>query len=167
MKAKLIVNDREIEVEISEEEFKTLVGPKKTGYEAAPLNDKYYYDFCGNNILSCVESGHKSDHVLYDTANYYSDKTIAENNARADRLIRNLRRFSVNHRETKIDWGNANQKKYFIFYHHDDQKILSDYNYIEQDAFMIYFDSDEAAIEAIEAYHDELMWYFTEYKDSL
>lgn len=32
---------------------------------------------------------------------------------------------------------------------------------------IIYFDSGEAAQLAIETFHDELIWYFTEYKDSL
>ena len=31
----------------------------------------------------------------------------------------------------------------------------------------IYFDTESAVSLAIETFHDELIWYFTEYKDSL
>ena len=31
----------------------------------------------------------------------------------------------------------------------------------------IHFDSEETANAAMDKFHDELIWYFTEYKDSL
>ena len=45
MKAKLIIEDKEIEIEISEEEYKKLQPSeeKKTGYERVPESDIYYY----------------------------------------------------------------------------------------------------------------------------
>ena len=45
MKAKLIIEDKEIEVEISEEEYKKLQPSeeKKTGYERVPESDIYFY----------------------------------------------------------------------------------------------------------------------------
>lgn len=164
MKAKLIVDNREFEVEVSEEQLKHL-SKKQTGYERAQYNKRFYYDFCGK-VMEGIEMGYSSDNRVYDDANYYSDKDMAVNNIRADRLMRQLRRYSVEHRKDNIDWSGA-QKKYFIFYHHDDKKLYVDWNYIEQDAFIIYFDSEQTAWDAIDEYCDELIWYFTEYKDCL
>ena len=45
MKAKLIIENKEIEIEISEEEYKKLQPSeeKKTGYERVPESDIYFY----------------------------------------------------------------------------------------------------------------------------
>ena len=45
MKAKLIIEDKEIEIETSEEEYKKLQPSeeKKTGYERVPESDIYFY----------------------------------------------------------------------------------------------------------------------------
>ena len=42
MKAKLIIENKEIEIEISEEEYKKLQ-PSETGYERVPESDIYFY----------------------------------------------------------------------------------------------------------------------------
>ena len=45
MKAKLIIENKEIEIEISEEEYKKLQPSeeKKTGYERVPEDGAFYY----------------------------------------------------------------------------------------------------------------------------
>ena len=125
MKAKLIINNQEIEVEISEEEYKKLQQKeKKTGYERVDKGDTYFYVDDMNCVEgepdSCLSYGDKT----YEVANYYSDRTVAENNARADRLMRQLRRFAVEHREKELDWSNRNQYKYSISYMHNKSELL-------------------------------------------
>jgi hypothetical protein len=167
MKAKLIVNNQEIEVEISEEEYKKLQPEKKTGYERVKQGSIHYYvDFVGN------VNGDYDDHdtwynKIYDIANYYSDQTVAKNNARADKLMRQLRRFAVEHREKELNWNDGDQKKYFIYYRYAVNKVDIEINYEWRVAGLVYFDSKETAQLAIDTFHDELIWYFTEYKDSL
>ena len=101
MKAKLIIEDKEIEVEISEEEYKKLQPSeeKKTGYERVPKSSVYFYVSYNDKVDATVEDCYDVDNECYESANYYSSETVAENNARADKLIRQLRRFSVEHRE--------------------------------------------------------------------
>ena len=168
MKATLKLNDgREIPVDVSEETLKLLEKPvKKTGYEKVSGRDRYYVISGINNI---DENRHDSeyDDELYQAANYYSNKTVAENNARADRLYRQLRRFAVEHREHELDWKNSLRRKYYLFWDYSDSKIAVDSNVVLRDFGQIYFDSAEAAKAAIEKFRDELIWYFTEYKDSL
>lgn len=171
MKAKLIVNNQEIEVEISEEEYKKLQQQsKKTGYERVKQGSTHYYvDFVGD-VSDDYDDHNTWNNKSYDSANYYSDLTVAENNARADKLMRQLRRFAVEHRETKLDWNSMHNKcqdKHAIYYNYDksDMYILST-NYFKS-FNTIYFDSYETVQLAIDTFHDELIWYFTEYKDSL
>ena len=101
MKAKLIIKNKEIEIEISEEEYKKLQPSKekKTGYERVLPDNEFYYAASRGCIESGIDAYDYIDNEYYESANYYSSNVVAENNARADKLMRQLRRFSVEHRE--------------------------------------------------------------------
>ena len=169
MKAKLIIEGKEIEIEISEEEYKKLQPPeeKKTGYERVSENGKYFYEFGKGDVESDIEDYYDIDNEYYESANYYSDKTVAENNARADKLMRQLRRFAVQHRERGVDFNSTETAKHYIYYDciHDELKTV--FTFYAKTFGTILFDSEETANAAIDEFHDELIWYFTEYKDSL
>ena len=164
MKAKLIVNNQEIEVEISEEEYKKLQPEKKTGYERTP--NKIFYWLTGDGGVGGSNDNCEIHDVSYEAANYYSDRTVAENNARADQLMRQLRRFAVEHREKIINW-NTDSGKYFIAYDYYKFKLEAVFDEHIRYHGVIYFDSRKTANLAIDTFRDELIWYFTEYKDSL
>ena len=169
MKAKLIIEGKEIEIEISEEEYKKLQPSeeKKTGYERVPESDIYFYANTKGDVETACEDCYDIDDEYYESANYYSDKTVAENNARADKLMRQLRRFSVEHREPGINFNNANTTKYYIICDYENDELRATYTSYAKVFGAIYFDSREVANAAIDKFHDELIWYFNEYKDSL
>jgi hypothetical protein len=168
MKAKLLINGKELEVEVSWAELQKLeeMQKKKTGYERAEDDNGTFYWV--NGIDSKVYgSTERCNNNYYDNANYYSDKTVAKNNARADKLMRQLRRFAVEHRETELNWNDHDQNKYVIQYAYYAKELCVDYWRSCRDFGCIFFGSQETAKLAIDAFHDELVWYFTEYKDSL
>ena len=169
MKAKLIIENKEIEIEISEEEYKKLQPSeeKKTGYERVPESNIYFYTNTKGDVETACEDCYDIDDEYYESANYYSDKTVAENNARADKLMRQLRRFSVEHRGRKVDFNSTETAKHYIYYDciHDELDIT--FTFFARVFGMVYFDSEETAQAAIDEFRDELIWYFTEYKDSL
>lgn len=166
MKAKLIVNNQEIEVEISEAEYKKLLPKeeKKTGYERA--NTYHIVDWLGRIDQNSDDHMHLDDEA-YDIANYYSSEVVAQDNARADKLMRQLRRFAVEHREKELDWSKGLQYKYSIYYDHLDGKLDMSFRNHTKSVGEICFDSEQTARLAIDAFYNELIWYFTEYKDSL
>ena len=166
MKAKLIIENKEIEIEISEEEYKKLQ-PSKTGYERVPESDIYFYANSRGYVETCTEDYYSVDNEYYESANYYSDKTVAENNARADKLMRQLRRFSVEHRERGVNLNDINTEKYYICYDYEGNELGTTFTFVARVFGVIYFDSEETTQAAIDEFHDELIWYFTEYKDSL
>ena len=169
MKAKLIINDQALEIEISEEELQKLqtAPKKKTGYERVQENNEFYYAPCTGDI-ECVQDFYDDyDAMCYNTANYYSSLSVAENNARADQLMRQLRRFSVEHRERGVNFNNVDTQKYYIYYDYESNELGLAITYYAKRFGTIYFDSEEAIRAAIDEFHDELIWYFTEYQDSL
>ena len=169
MKAKLIIEGKEIEVEISKEEYKKLQPSeeKKTGYERVPKSNSYYYDNVKGDVDTTTEDCYNVDNECYESANYYSSETLAENNARADKLMRQLRRFAVEHRECGVNFNDTNTEKYYVYYDYKDNELGTTFTFCARVFGVIYFDSEETANAAIDEFHDELIWYFTEYKDSL
>ena len=169
MKAKLIIEGKEIEIEISEEEYKKLQPPeeKETGYERVAESDIYFYANSRGYVETCTEDYYSVDNEFYESANYYSDKTVAENNARADKLMRHLRRFAVEHREDGVNLNDINTAKFYIYYDYRGYKLESASTFSSEVFGTIHFDSKEAIQAAIDEFRDELVWYFTEYEDSL
>ena len=169
MKATLIIEGKEIEIEISEEEYKKLQPSeeKKTGYERVPESDIYFYANTKGDAETACEDCYDVDDEYYESANYYSDKTVAENNTRADKLMRQLRRFSVEHRERGVNLNDTNTKKYCIYYDYGNNTLGAVFTLCAKTFGTIRFDSEETAQAAIDKFRNELIWYFTEYRDSL
>lgn len=164
------------EYECQEIKIKTEVGEivvngdtdkKETGYERVSIGVNYYLVTNRNEVLVLPESNCDLDCDYYDNANYYSSEEIAKNNTRADRLMRQLRRFSVENRKNDINWIDNKECKYHIVYNHQKSIIEISCSFIVENFGTIYFDSQELAGRAIREFNNELIWYFTEYKDSL
>lgn len=162
MKAQLTCNGKTVEVDVADEQFEKLFADKKTGYERAERNAKYYhldsyFDACG-----CDETSHKYDNHLFDVANYYSDKTVAENMARAQRLWNKIHRRAVELCEPI--YQRKDGSLYTICFDPQDNKIFAD-DWVTRHFGEIYFDTEEHGNQVINEFHDELLWYFTEFKD--
>ena len=166
--AKLIVDGKEIEVMISEETLEKLTNKRTTGYERVRFGSTYYTENCGTAVACTEYTGYsKSCGKAYESGNYYSHPKVAANNTRADNLMRQLRRFAVENRKDDINWTNENQNKYYLYYDYLDKEIRIDFVRIARYFSQIYFDTEETAKLAIETFKAELLWYFTEYRDSL
>lgn len=158
---RVVMDNDNVEI-ILEEDSK-----KETGYERVDKNDGYYFTTNDGDIITTIDRHGTIDNVYYDNVNYYSSEEVAKNNARVDRLIRQLRRFSVENRKSKPDWTNRVNHKYRITYNHLESMIRAERSFLVEGFGVIYFDSRELAEQAIKEFKDELIWYFTEYKDSL
>ena len=168
MKAKLIVEGKEFPIEIQDPELEKMLKPKKkTGYERVEKGSEYFYTFSDASVNSIEDDRDASSNDDYDAADYYSDRTVAENNARADKLMRQLRRYAVEQRKYNIYWTKTPDEKWSIVYDCSNNRIIPYKHWDVREAFVICFDTEETAKNAIIFYHDELIWYFTEYKDSL
>lgn len=171
MQVELKVNDKTVQVEMTVKQLKELglVEEQPTGYERVKKGEMYYLVDIYNNIMRVTEYNDQGDKQSYSTGNYYSDKIIAENNARADRLLRCLRRWqAANDKAISIsDWKNDQIDKYCITYGYGDEKLYVDHYYSIRLPNTIHFTTKEKAEEAIEVFKDELIWYFTEYVQRL
>lgn len=170
MKVELKANGKTVQVEMTEEQLKELgVIKPRTGYERRKeCNNEYYLVTAGGSVIEEKDTA-LFDQNCYDTGNYYSDKTIAENNARADRLLRQLRQWQAQNDEviSKEDWEDHDLTKYSIIYDYASNVFYAGRTWWMRGPNNIYFKSREKAEEAIEVFKDELLWYFTEYVQRL
>ena len=171
MQVELKANGKTVQVEMTEEQAKILglaEERSRTGYERVEVEETYYLVEVDDEITNMKHNG-QLDRDCYDVGNYYSNKTIAENNARADRLLRHLRQWQAQNDEpiSVEDWNNESKKKWFIIYSYSSEEMYAEYYYIMRLPNTIYFATKEKAEEAIEVFKDELIWYFTEYVQRL
>ena len=160
MKAKLVVEGKEFDIEILDPKLQELIAPKmKTGYERVKENNYYWIVDPHSQVYCLTECDDVDDENLYNLANYYESEVVAGRNARADTLMRQLRRFAVENR-TK---DNPNEKFYIYYMKQVGLQVSRSTN----KHIGPWFDTLHAASQAIETFKDELIWYFTEYKDSL
>lgn len=165
MKVKLFLNNIEVEADISEEDLeKVMSNQKKTGYERVDDGQVFYYDVDGTLGSHYDLHGDGEIDAGYNAANYYSNEDVARNNIRADKLMRQLRRFAVEHRKEAIDY---NEGVYEIAYNHEYNRLTVEAITWTKFFGAMPFDTRETAQLAIDTFREELIWYCTEYKDSL
>lgn len=178
MKVKVTLNGKTADIDIPDEKLEELglkEKKKPTGYERGGSHSIYYSStssradgrvIVDNDINSAI------DRAKYSHANYYRDRILAESNARADTLMRKLRRFAAENGgiPSVEDWKDNEAPKYYISaFYADHRGIHPECSWIRasRDAFQIYFKSKEACERAIEEFKDELTWYFAEYQAML
>ena len=170
MKVELKVNGKTVQVEITEEQLKELGVIKersRTGYERVKKGEMYYViNTKDDSMMNIKEFNDETDEQCYNIGNYYNDKIIAENNARADRLLCCLRQWQALN-DRAINWKNKNIRKYTIRYDYAMNMFNVIPNVCERCLNDVYFTTRETAQRAINVFKVELEWYFTQYKQRL
>lgn len=142
MKAKLILNNKEYEVEVSEEQVKEIEKPKYKRWRAEMDNNYYYLDDFGD--VQCGEDQKVDiDDFRYNIGNY--GKTEGELEEYKKKLLyqQQYKDFLGSDLVTNDDWKDTDKAKYCVRYGLQDDliTILSSYFYKIQGA--IYSNSKE------------------------
>ena len=174
MKATISANGKTVKTEITEEQAKELglIAKKKTGYERVEYRDEYYSVNVLGGVDDTCDVGLITDKAAYFDGNYYSDEKIAENNAKADRLLRKLRQWQALNDEP-VNKRDLMQLIFTIGYDYKKDDAGNDaglyaYSYHRPVSFgEIHFSTRDKVKEAINVFKDELTWYFTEYQQRL
>lgn len=154
--AKLIIDGKETEVQLTDEQIKELITSKKvTGFER---NDDYFYIDSDGDVASNYDVNNIISDDHYEVANYYADKSLAEWCARSDTLTRRMRRWAAEHNSRSFDWSDSREDAWHIAYNmaRDSFNLQSSYHshFVES----VYFETEEIAEEAIKVFGDEIKW---------
>jgi len=180
MKVTLTLDGKSVELDLTAEQMETLglkEEEKKTGYEKVGRYKPYHYALPDGRIYFKYSDGTGFEDDLYDNASYHSDKGLAEANARADRLMRQLRRFAAENGgiPSLKDWATNGETSslfkmrtlYTICYDYANKSLIVGNSHYVRYSGAVYFNDYHTAKEAMELYRDELIWYFTEYEAML
>ena len=153
--AKLIIDGKEIEIQVSDKQVEELTAPKKvTGFERA---DSYLYiDSEGDVGLGYDEDDINSD-CHYAVANYYTDKTLAEWCRRSDNLTHKMRRWAAEHNTEPIDSYNT-EPKWYLTFNIRTNTVEVHFNVSSIDFGKTFFKTKELAEAAIKEFGDEMKW---------
>ena len=162
MEITITVNGKPVKATVDEKEMREAMGEKEqkqTGYERVDMNNHYYSINEIGEVYRQIDYRQKADKNEYESGNYYSAQKVAENNARADTLMRKLRRFAAEHGGCV-----APKKSGWEIYCIRNDNSLGTHIYSQVTSHgIILFSTKEDAEKAIEVFRDDLLWYFTEY----
>lgn len=161
---------RFFDTEVSKTELKEILDAeekeKKTGYERVE-GAKYYTVSSGLEVNS-YDDIYEFDEEKYNIANYFNDKSLAENIVRAERLKYQLRRYAALNGgiPSQADWKNSHVAKYELI-GESDNFIHATKNFESRAIGAVYFKDVNACEKAMAIFKDELIWYFTEFEEML
>lgn len=119
MKAKLIYNNKEYEVEVSEEQVKEIEKPKYKRWRAEEKGEEYYFLSDLGEILSAIDCRDKSDNFLYNTDNYFKTEEGAEFRKKQLLYLQQYKDYLGDDLVTEDDWKNPNIFKYKAYFDFD------------------------------------------------
>lgn len=175
MKSHLVVpiNGKEVHIpiQLTDEQLKhigaSVSKEKITGWEFPKEGETAYYQDAVARVqnVEVIDKNNLQIQMLYEHANCYSSELLAENIARGDLLIRELRRFSIQHCDIPIDF--KGKGGYTITYNYQDHCLECGVTGNWKALGDIVFDTEEHARMAMNKYSKELIWYFTEMINTL
>lgn len=154
--AKLIIGDKEIEIQISDEQAEELTAPKKvTGFERG---DKYWYIDPEFDVVSRYDEHDETTDFIYKVVNYYTDKELAKWCNRSDTLTRRMRRWAAEHNSRSFDWSDSREDAWHIAYNMGRDSFNLQSSFHKHCVESVYFETEEIAEEAIKVFGDEIKW---------
>lgn len=145
MKAKLILNNKEYEVEVSEEQVKEIEKPKYKRWRAEK-GGKYYFLDGSCSVVYMVDYYIESDRKRYEVGNYFKTKEEAEFRRQQLLYLQQYRDFIGEDLPTGDDFKNEDVEKYYAYYDCTEDAIITAANCVLKSQGIIY-SKDEEKIE--------------------
>lgn len=162
-------NELNIPIELSDEQIHAICASVNsetplTGWEAPAEGDTFYYCDALNRVqsVSFTREAEMLADTLLKSANCFSSEIIAENIARADTLLRRLRRMAAVGRDPA---ASNHDDGYTILYNYQSSCLEVGMTGGCMALGDIVFSTEEQARDAISNNAAELIWYFTEMRD--
>lgn len=158
-------------IELTDEQVQQITNIKtgmikaENPFEKVKEGDCFHYISASGKVYAKEENGDADCDKLYDAANYCDDDKLIKQRALHEILSRLLWRFSMTHGSDEIDWGDADNYKYYIFYNCKIKSFGVDGSYFLRQSTECYFLDRQTAEQAIKEIvipfleqHPEFVW---------
>lgn len=154
MKATLKVNDKEIEVEITEEELKKLEKTEEKKHKILRGNGYYYLDSYGKAV-NRLDTKNEIDNYLYSTGNYFQTPKEAEFHKNELIYTQMLKDYIYEHDDVELDWCDVGQEKVYLLYDFNNKVIMTNSIYTWKCQGAIYASNKQVLFSAIKFIGEE------------
>ena len=163
---KLQIDGTEITAQVDESELARLIKPERarTGYERVD-DGRLCYVIVLNGTDSYFERDRFTNNA-FNNGNYVNDEQLCKDRYRARVLHDRMEQWQALN-DKPVDWGDRDLVKYIISYDYRHNELCGDSWNDTRFMGVVCFSTEDKANEAIEAFRDELMWYYTEYRSRL
>lgn len=167
MKVNINYKGKPVELDIPDEKLEELVKEqKKTGWEKPGFGREYWFVNNSGIVDKYTFSGHDIDKAICGNDCCFTSKELAENIARYQSLDRRIRRRIAEICEP-VDWNNYKKPIYLIMCDVLTRELLAAHCHRYRYSIGWYCDTQKHAEQIIAEFKDELLWYFTEFKDRM
>lgn len=170
MKITVEYEGQPIVVDISDETLKKIADSQKknAGWEKPNGRHVYWYIDHRGKVQESIWDNDPIDHERYAHGNYFTSKELAENIARYQSLDLKIRR-RISEICEPVDWKKHSTSKYSISFEHacDSERFIVLSCFTHHYGACWYCDTHEHAQQIIREFYEELVWYFTEFKDRM
>lgn len=154
-----------VEIDVPDEKLEELVKEqKKTGWEQSRCGRNYFVVNAEREVKMWFDQNDNMSETLYNVGNYFTSKELAENIACYQSLDLRIRRRIAEICEP-ITWDNGTKCNYNICYSNILKRV--DVSPCNMTFNSWCCDTKEHAKQIIEEFKDDLLWYFTEFKDRM
>lgn len=123
-KVTLKINDKEIEAEIKDRDYKELTKNKKKGLWVPNAGDEYYLVGDNNFIYESLWGGYQLDYSRLYQNNVFRTKEEAGRHLEKLEALGRIRQYiHENDMYFEPDWSNSRQHKYVICYNYEDRDL--------------------------------------------
>lgn len=153
--AKLIIDGKEIEVQISDKQVKELTASEKvTGFERA---DNYLYIDSEGDVEVGHDKDDRSSNHHYAVANYYTNGKLAQWCRRSDKLAHKMRRWAAEHNSKPISL-NGDEIRWYITWSDNIKSAEVNFCFFPIRHQDVYFETQGIAEAAIKEFGEEIKW---------
>mgnify|MGYP000971262216 CR=1 FL=1 len=160
----LIEKIARLETELAEVKEKIAALPKRVdGGVFKPEDGQEYWFITHSGILTNDQwDDHWADHGRYEIGNCFPTEQAAEDAVRVLKLIQKARESQDGF---IVDWENWMQNKYVLYFNKEEKELrITNYFLIDQAPIFGFWGDESACEQFINENHDELTWFFTEYR---
>lgn len=118
------IDDKEIEAEIKDRDYKELTEPKKKGLWVPEDGDNYFYVSTFIYVVEDKWMRTSRNYIRLYQCNVFRTKEEAKRKVEKLKALGRIRKYvHENDMYFEPDWGNSNQTKYVICYNYEDREL--------------------------------------------
>lgn len=160
----IVINGRK--AELTDEQLKQLgINVEKENPFGRKIGEAYFYIQANGTTIHETDGNTSFDRVMYNQANYFKNREIAQQVALQQLLYRKLLKYAYENDAIVTDWTDLNSQKYFISKSMNKDEFYVDWNHMVKHGCEVYFTDKKVAQKAIEDVilpfmkeHPEFVW---------